>query len=200
MSANDAKSGLFTKAVNGASDLAQAPTMTYRITKYPSSGMDNSQVDMEIERAFQVWSDTTGLRFRPRHTGRVDFEIRFERRQHGGWHYDEWVGLGPNGHKSFDGSGSVLAHAAFPEDGGDFHFDDDETWTAESNAGTNLFQVAAHEIGHTLGLSHSNEPNAMMYASYGGYTPNMRLHSDDISAIQSLYGVTKVENDNDRIP
>ena len=40
--------------------------------------------------------------------------------------------------------------------GGDAHFDDEEYWTMEEYKGTNLFQTAAHEFGHSLGLSHSD--------------------------------------------
>jgi hypothetical protein len=50
-----------------------------------------------------------------------------------------------------------------------------------------LLTVAAHEIGHTLGLAHSNNPEALMYASYSG--PRRFLSDDDIAGVQSLYGV-----------
>lgn len=51
---------------------------------------------------------------------------------------------------------------------------------------TALYQVALHEIGHALGLAHSTDPNAVMYASLG--PSNTDLDTTDISGIESLYG------------
>uniref|UniRef100_A0A3Q3CLQ9 interstitial collagenase n=1 Tax=Haplochromis burtoni TaxID=8153 RepID=A0A3Q3CLQ9_HAPBU len=64
----------------------------------------------------------------------------------------------------FDGPNEILAHAFAPGDGigGDAHFDEDETFTFRYV----LFMVAAHEFGHSLGLSHSNDPGALMYPVY----------------------------------
>uniref|UniRef100_UPI00398F2B1F neutrophil collagenase-like isoform X2 n=1 Tax=Pristiophorus japonicus TaxID=55135 RepID=UPI00398F2B1F len=55
--------------------------------------------------------------------------------------------------------------------------------------GINLFLVAAHEFGHSLGLDHSDDENALMFPFYtyvdtDGYT----LPNDDVQGIQSLYG------------
>lgn len=54
---------------------------------------------------------------------------------------------------------------------------------------TNLFYVAAHEFGHSLGLFHSKDPNALMYPVYRKFDPSVfPLHQDDINGIQHLYG------------
>lgn len=72
--------------------------------------------------------------------------------------------------------------------GGDAHFDASENWSINSYRGTNLFQVAAHEFGHSLGLSHSDVRQALMAPFYRGYDPIFNLDTDDIQGIQALYG------------
>merc|ERR1711892_1260160 len=115
-------------------------TLTYRISKYPTTKrLSKSDVDNEIQKAFQVWSNATDLTFDQRQYGQVHIDIRFEDGEHG------------DGDR-FDGMGGTLAHAYFPIYGGDAHFDDSERWTVNSYAGTNLLQTAAHEFGHSLGL------------------------------------------------
>ncbi len=89
----------------------------------------------------------------------------------------------------FDGPGGVLAHTFYPFPlnneplAGDMHFDDSESWGV--GTGVDLFSVALHEAGHALGLAHSTSPSAVMYPYYRQQTG---LTSDDIAAIQSLYG------------
>ncbi|XP_031783895.1 matrix metalloproteinase 1 isoform X1 [Nasonia vitripennis] len=148
--------------------------LTYKISKYPRV-LEKGAVDKEIAKAFSVWSDYTNLQFTPKKSGQVHIEIRFERGEHGDG-------------DPFDGPGGTLAHAYFPVYGGDAHFDDTEQWTINSFRGTNLFQVAAHEFGHSLGLSHSDVKSALMAPFYRGYDPDFLLESDDIQGIQALYG------------
>jgi hypothetical protein len=49
-----------------------------------------------------------------------------------------------------------------------------------------LRTVAAHEAGHALGLTHSQDPNALMYRSYQ-VTPDRGLSADDQKGICALF-------------
>uniref|UniRef100_A0A8D2JKZ1 Matrix metallopeptidase 12 n=1 Tax=Sciurus vulgaris TaxID=55149 RepID=A0A8D2JKZ1_SCIVU len=150
--------------------------ITYRINNY-TPDMKQEDVDYAIQKAFQVWSDVTPLKFRRVYAGEADIMILFAYGAHGDFN-------------PFDGKDGILAHAYQPGPGigGDAHFDEAETWS-KNNKGRNLFLVAVHELGHSLGLGHSNDRNAIMFPNYGYLDPNtFHLSSDDIRGIQSLYG------------
>ncbi|KAM9602058.1 matrilysin [Morphnus guianensis] len=150
--------------------------LTYKIVNY-TPDLPQKKVDDAIRRAFMVWSDVTPLQFQRVFNRHADIVIRFARREHGDGY-------------PFDGRGNTLAHAFAPGEGlgGDAHFDDDERWS-ESNREVNLFLVAAHEFGHSLGLAHSNDREALMYPIYSYVNPaTFRLSEDDRRGIQKLYG------------
>ncbi|KAL4222278.1 peptidase M10A [Mactra antiquata] len=159
-------------------------TLTWMVEKYPriNRQLTNSQVDDAMRRGLQIWADQTLLTFKQVQSHPADITIRFETRRHtrDPPYYD------------FDGSGGVLAHAFFPTSGV-VHFDDDEQFVLNTDQGTELYIVAAHEFGHTLGISHSNINQALM-APYYRYSDKLTLHDDDIAAVQKLYGKRDANN------
>ena len=51
-----------------------------------------------------------------------------------------------------------------------------------------LYTVAAHEFGHAIGISHSDDREALM-APFYRFKGDDRLHIDDITACQQMYGM-----------
>lgn len=51
-----------------------------------------------------------------------------------------------------------------------------------------LQAIMTHEVGHFLGIAHSPDPSASMYASYNpGSTSQRRLSPDDVKAVCAIY-------------
>ncbi|MCP4249819.1 MAG: matrixin family metalloprotease [bacterium] len=177
----------------------QKQNLTYFIVN-DTPDLDPLLARQVFEQAFETWAVYVPLSFTEvGSAAEADVVIGFGE----GAHCDLYQAAG-NGcpaeqgaaDAAFDGPGNVLAHCYFPpgsggENAGDCHFDDAEFWTEgqqPSTTETRLLETAIHELGHGLGLGHSEDPEAMMYPSYDPTSPTLALNADDITGIQSLYG------------
>jgi hypothetical protein len=143
--------------------------------------------ESEISRSFDAWSDIAGLTFVQVPDSGDAFNVP-------GASGDIRLG----GH-SFDGSGGILAHGYLPEPGsssseGDIHFDSGDLWTTSfGSPGFDIFQVLTHELGHALGLDHTNVPRSLMNPYYTEAFSGPQ--ADDFAGIQYLYGLPAAGNE-----
>jgi hypothetical protein len=153
-------------------------SLTYRFVN-TTPDLSASRVKAAIASAKTRWEDVADITLAEVSGSSSDINIRwFAGTNH------------PAGFNDFDGPSNVLAWGHFPEQG-KLYFDEDETWTDADPipAGTgniDLESVAVHELGHVLGLDHSADTSAVMYAYYNGIRRN--LTADDIDGMQTQYG------------
>ncbi|XP_073831872.1 neutrophil collagenase-like [Musca autumnalis] len=169
-----------------------AKTWTKRHIKYlignRSLKIPAQQVERDIARAFEVWSQYSNLKFERVNDTSADIIIGFGSKYHG----DNFP---------FDGVGNILAHAFYPYEmgswGGDVHFDEDENWkenSPELSKGVDFYTVALHELGHSLGLAHSPTYSSIMFPYYKGPDYNV-LNYDDTLAMYEAYLNKKLDDD-----
>lgn len=141
----------------------------------------------EVVRAMNTWADVAGLTFNPTTIAGLPGSIDVF-----------WTSIFNHG----DGRPFVSttgAHAFGPSDvtseprAGDLHFNDFPTWAIYSGTGEpnqfrlDVYSVALHEIGHSLGLEHSENEASVMHKDIELGQVFSGLHPDDIQGIRALY-------------
>ena len=135
--------------------------------------------DAEIAKAYDSWAAVTNLSFE-----RID----------NGKNADILMGVSGRWRHGFGRRGDTLAWAFLPtkkEFDGQLWtmFDRAEKWVTDPEERGILFRaVCAHEIGHLLGLHHSEHESALMFPYYRTNIETPQL-VDDIPRVQALYGV-----------
>nr|WJN00239.1 matrix metalloproteinase 1 [Dugesia japonica] len=152
--------------------------------------MSEGEVRRAIKVALDYWVRVSNLGFaESRDKVGCKFSVSFSGRDHLMYDVDNNFQSRKDPYPLDNVPSGVLAHAFFPKNG-NLHYDNAETWTEGKDSGINLRIVTAHEMGHAIGLFHSNDPSALMAPWYGGYISEAeyRLPNDDILGAQSLYG------------
>lgn len=155
------------------------------VTLVPLSSFMPAGFEADVRAAFDAWEAVTNIHFVEIADGGGD----------GG--DDPVADIRIAGHVGFE-TATVLAHGFFPGRlpafgtiAGDIHFDTDETWsttTSVTPGGIKVFNVMLHELGHALGLGHSDESlvTGIMNPNYNAALN--ALQPDDIEGIQEIYG------------
>jgi len=153
-----------------------AATVSYVFSKMTSQ-LPSAAAQAEIERAMAQWAAVVAITWQPGSNPAAPQTVNIL-----------WATYNHGDGYPFDGPGGILAHTFYPAPpnpepiAGDMHFDDSESWHIGTN--TDLYSVALHELGHSLGLGHSDNPEAVMYPYYKVQTT---LSDLDKTAVLTLY-------------
>jgi Ca2+-binding RTX toxin-like protein len=152
--------------------------LTYYLGDVPTAfSLSTADVQATITQAFDVWAAVVDVSFTQTTTpGLSDsIDITFD---------------------NIDGTGSTLAFAYFPDDlnsnplAGDIQFDTSETWEIGNDQGSAAFDfllVAVHEVGHAIGIDHSDNSDSVMFPSSGASDFFTALDATDVAAARTIY-------------
>ena len=152
--------------------------LTYAVSGYVG-GISKTRQLRIFAAAFKSWADVCGIKIRViKDISKANLVI----------------GVGEGRRHKFDGRGGTLGWAYLPN-GQDkqlhMRFDLSETWThSPKDRGILLANVAGHEFGHLLGLTHSKKKTALMAPFYNPHVA-VPQRVDDVPRMTAKYGKNK---------
>lgn len=153
-------------------------SLTYYVGEVPADfGLTQAEVEQAVADVLQTWADVINITFTqittPDQLDSIDIEFG-----------------------NIDGEGGTLAQAYYPDDvnpaviAGDILVDISEAWEIGNTLGSAAFDLAyvlTHEVGHALGLEHSDSPDSVMYDTVSPNQEFTGLSEEDIDAALALY-------------
>jgi hypothetical protein len=178
--------------------------IVYRFHRAGSAKLDDSAMRAAVRRSFDEWENVecnagrTSLRFQEGSDIDDDKPLGTEEAsQKFGIYFrdDQWP------HDNADES-LALTNQMYGKNSGTIDYADIEVNTADAqfrltdeDKGIDLQAVMTHEVGHYIGLAHSNDPESIMVTSYcqsndrcgGGVDRARQLSDDDRTAVCAAY-------------
>ena len=144
----------------------------------PFSGSLSVMYQSVVVAAFARWSSVSGLKFN-QVLDSISVPIRI-----GFGSFAQFGQLGETDYRSFRGvlSNDTLIRLLDPANSPLLYESGQLTYV---QFGVTLYQVVLHEIGHTLGLDHTTDPDTIMYPYATPF--NQDLGAGDIQGINTLY-------------
>jgi hypothetical protein len=180
-------------------DYWQETTIHYSInTSTIPTGLNVEDVVSAIQQAFEAWATASGSTI----TFVYDGETTEADAQNDGVNVVYWVASWPPPERP-DLANNVIANTRTYVDttgrlqGADIQFNGQYTsWSTSSGGESGKHDVqsaATHEVGHFIGIDHSDDPSATMYPYIPAAEIQKRtLEQDDIDAVTFLYPSTPV--------
>jgi hypothetical protein len=166
-------------------------TMDWEMHNSGSTGsLSNATLEDILEDSIEAWSAPTCSDFKSRYDGTTSANSQ----SHGdGNNVVNFLSSWPSSYGSSNGTigitMSMASGSALTEF--DMNFNEQKYTFVDGQPGggsqVDLQSVATHEFGHAVGLDHSNQSSATMYASYDNGTGQRTLASDDENGVCALY-------------
>ena len=189
--------------LNGNFPIWQSLPVRYEINASSAQELGANSAQSVVEESYSSWASPDCSGFRAQNQGTTQ----------GGWSAGDqvnthiWIYNANQRPSELSGRETIGVTLSYFQgnrliDGDILYNGIDHRWTTNPTQGgqVDAVSIITHEVGHQLGLGHSQRTAATMYFAYTGGTGARSLDSDDIQGVCSLYpgsGATGCSTDND---